>query len=292
VFSAVTIETNGLSISTESKDFIIQTIEKMSQALSKSFSLPSDVAINLVDVSGDYFGVSGDNTIYGFSALSHDDVNILPKSILATAYIHEFSHLVFYTDLKRIDPRLDFHRPSLHQMRLRSLEIKSLLKNGFDPLLQKELNTLTSVLNELSYVKDLEKVSLPYNELFADIVAVLFQRDGKAIYAALDPSKKNSIYRDFTIKYTLEETIGWNEKTEYSLLAPARRFIWSNILAQFLDKPTEDFQTLLKQLEIIFAHEIISILEMPDHGNELTPGQINLRLIDRLRENFLSLNPS
>jgi hypothetical protein len=129
----------------------------------------------------------------------------------------------------------------------------------------------------------IKNISSPYNELFADTVAVLYTNDLDSMsdnfeFEGMSESEDivNSLSRSFTVHHDVET---WNEdKITHYVLAPTRSYIGKLISPSSMS--LADKKALLSS---ILDSSIEAMSERWDKQKELTVQEINKDLIERLR---------
>ena len=178
-----------------------------------------------------------------------------PKEFHSVFIAHEYGHAVFRASLKRVSVELDDHME-------RSLEYRSRLqaelrKSEFcfepDKLLSPDFLAFEKGFSDLDYFTFAALKLGAYDELLADIFAVLYAGRGDAMYLALggtavDWSQKYFVKlpvgyrgRDFTYSITIEKASDEKRKMVfydflgsisdmYNVLDPVRSYLWDKYL--------------------------------------------------------------
>ncbi len=216
---------------------------------------------------------------YGRELLSDEQTDIL--------WIHELGHAIFNAQFE-----LDW-KWYAEKMRLFKAW-GEVIRESYNPNANdEEISNL--VMERINAVKNYENLNVyeeviaPYHELFADLVAVIYTQNPKALSEALLPPSVETARglselewqaineRDFTIKHDIKV---WSETDPHALLAPSRYFIWSEI-----NKAIEKGRTKKEILRSSYKHiseEILSRVELLA-GGELSVSQINQSLIKRFK---------
>lgn len=178
-----------------------------------------------------------------------------PKKFHSVFMAHEYGHAVFRANLKHVSVQLDDHME-------RSLEYRSRLRaelktggrcTGAEDLLSSDFIAFEKGFLDLDYFTFAALKLGAYDELLADIFAVLYAGRGDAMYMALggatvDWSKKYFINlpadyrgRDFTYAITINEASDEKRKflfydflgsvsDMYNVLDPVRSYLWDKYL--------------------------------------------------------------
>lgn len=121
----------------------------------------------------------------------------------------------------------------------------------------------------------------PYGELFADTVAVMEAKDGRAtrdvLFSAASGNRgsESAHYRDFTVGHPVE---GWSLQGPYALLSPARSALWDDVLSR-PKAQRESGRTLEALVDSIVSE---SLRRWIPFTPDLTPEQINRGLIEEV----------
>jgi hypothetical protein len=174
------------------------------------------------------------------------------KTILA----HEYGHSIFHANLKN-DPAigrlLDSHRIPRHVYQA----AKAVLR--------------------------------PYDEFFADLVAIISESDGSAVRLTLTPEGvlkdgiKEAHARDFTFNHRLEY---WTAEGPYSQLSPSRNYLWS-IISKNQEIITKDpGQILSNTLDAIKEQLTKRIAEISRRGFP-APGPFKMGKVEEINRDFI-----
>lgn len=205
---------------------------------------------------------------------------------IQSVFIHEYGHAIFdayilknipeYEKISRIQNQIsDIHmrilneQPSRQEITRLSAEQKRLEKQIVDdPQLYR-----------------LYMLMLPYNELFADVLAVYAMEDKSAIFQALyNPHVMDAHHsgaleelqaRDFSLNHAVE---GWKHNTPHSLFGPVRSFLgqdscWPKTQEQKIQK--------LKHIISLISDEIKTRFHDPSDNGKNEPEQ-NTALLQKL----------
>lgn len=184
-------------------------------------------------------------------------------------YDYEHQHLV--NEIANAEEYKDWRRVSLLNNELRNLEkIKS------------EFNIL-----EESKASDeaLYKMMLPYNELWADTLAVVTLGDLEAMVYHFGPTSRGD-FRSFLINHDLES---WNETDEHTALSPVRSYLGQHVLNNIENMSLERKREVLHSIFLAISKVIASRIDGPYHGAEMSIKEINEGLIKEL-QNFQNFN--
>jgi len=217
---------------------------------------------------------------------------------------HELAHEVFHLTLKKRFPELDDLRirtaeESRKRTQARADEYDRLKKERdlLADLMTKEsprTKASSAKLAELEAAMAKNKKAVtdqglagmwhgrpldgPYNELFADVVAVIYardpegMRDGIYFTGADKDSRKSAHWRDFDGP---PGPVPWSEGEEHVALQPTRKWLWESHLAQSKDP--------VPILRAVFEGIYKEVTERYRTGVwELPPDEMNRRLIERI----------
>ena len=136
---------------------------------------------------------------------------------------------------------------------------------------------------------EFRKIFYSYNELFADVVPVIYKKDGHITrdplfsYAHSNKENEDALMRDFTRKHKLK---GWSLEGSYAMLAPTRSFLWQ----EYLSKPHVQKKSGLALEALIEAigEEVNYRLHYP--AIQFTPEAVNRRLMDAVAKQMQKRN--
>ncbi|MCT4643072.1 MAG: hypothetical protein N4A33_12345 [Bacteriovoracaceae bacterium] len=150
---------------------------------------------------------------------------------------------------------------------------------------------------ELLKREKLNIMAMPYHELFADVLAVVYDKDGAAVSKALSRTKfmnhhhqeyRTSVrHRDFTDRNNRIDRFKGSVHDIHGYFAPVRYHLWTN----YLRRPSylrESSKTLKKVLDAIVS-EINYLLQFSDRYEdffEFDIKKINERLIKEIDKQF------
>ncbi len=154
--------------------------------------------------------------------------------------------------------------------------------SSYSEIINKQIKLYASYPNILEF----DDMILPYHELFADTVAILYTRDPRAIsFGLADPQDllgKNASEsdrlamdeRDYSLPHPLEN---WKETKPHGMLAPVRSHFWKIISSH----PEATNQELLRFLYNAIKSELLLRSADPKLWN-LSVEDVNSRLIKKL----------
>lgn len=205
---------------------------------------------------------------------------VRPQAQTEKIWAHELGHAVFNQLLSEQFPPIRPYRDFM-------AEKTKLIVNAQDPELDTEKTLEPQWTAAMAKARDIQ---VPYNELFADLVAALYAEDSSAMSKAMAspgmPRKKQeeTRYYDFTGKYDVEK---WEEEEVHYFFAPARAHIGKH----FLSWPMTD-QRKREVLRKIFDACLAEIRKNWEGNQSLpSPSAANRRLIEslsRLRREAIS----
>ncbi|EQC45035.1 hypothetical protein M899_0550 [Bacteriovorax sp. BSW11_IV] len=205
--------------------------------------------------------------------------------------VHEYGHEVFavnigqyitHPELKKaydIRDKFVYHRDRIYKLRTKisrlrrsGVEDSRIKKSKFHHNLQESSALLNPIMQEYNAI-ELKSITTPFDELFADFIAVIGTNDPKAIHRASgnSSSKKG---RDFTSNLPIHN---WQEESVHRMYGPVRSFLWS----RYMNNPSykEHLGLVAEGLIKAIAKEIDEILL---EGLTLTSSQRNIRLIEKI----------
>lgn len=198
------------------------------------------------------------------------------------ALAHEIGHLIFKENLC---DRVPLYRFFFEQLRL-----------GRDDPRPSGLPNLPGYSTE-TYVARIRGLVLPYEELFADLTAVLVTGDasGNANAAAAHDNQMfshtgySSTARDFPERnFSANNQVnGWHGTTAHALFGPVRSWLWNNVLLSNqsnLDPVSES--VIMEKVINAMARDINSRAQNPEHLYYLGPEEANRRMIAELQREF------
>lgn len=205
-------------------------------------------------------------------------------------WVHELGHAIFELNLSRIAPK---YSESLASMRAYGKQYRA----DFTAAQQLSKDAPYSEISELwtefyrdhptdmKIIKELQglvSLAMPYHELFADLVAVLWSQDPQIVRDGIFRSGRSRVNlqaldRDFESIPTPFKT--WTKSEAHVALTPTRRHIWR----QYLSGPrirTMDRPLFLQILARAIGSELDANLSRLKEGMPaLTPDQLNADLI-------------
>ncbi len=203
---------------------------------------------------------------------NHKGEFILEKKLANYLYAHEYGHALFKQYLKRELVFLETFYKNFEENDQKIIEadiamekILTMKASLTEEQMKIEFDKFINLYNEFKIGEDsfftnnemilLHEILSPYNELFADVIAILFSRNSHAMFEALkypsmsEAETKMLSYRDFSISHGLE---GWKESEAHSFFAPVRNYIWEHYLKNVIDESAStQRETVLKLLTTI-----------------------------------------
>lgn len=150
---------------------------------------------------------------------------------IESVFSHEYGHAVF--DQVAVKALPLYSQIIAIKMKQSEIDLK-ILHEQPSPAIRNELHAQQKALDgeliKMPPVLHLYILSLPYNELFADVIAVYQMQDKSAIYKALDnPNVKHHQFgpdaldaRDFAADNKLE---GWSDNSPHGMFGPVRSYL-------------------------------------------------------------------
>lgn len=178
---------------------------------------------------------------------------------IESVFSHEYGHAVFdqiavaaiplYSEINKIKNQIS------------DIDLKILREHPSKAVtaqLHDQQKALDKKIIDTPELKRLYILSLPYNELYADVIAVYHTQDRSAVFTALDnPNvQHNSLAphplacRDFAADNKVE---GWSDRTPHGLFGPARTFLGQE---SCWPKTQEERSRKLKMIGDIILKEI------------------------------------
>jgi hypothetical protein len=244
-------------------------VQKVASAIHAFAPFQSPITLFLNREDYDSYTNIGRLTVLNHHQMSWGQVK--PEEKTELIWAHELGHTLFNDLLiESFTPILPFR-----DYMAESAKLITAAKNP-------ELNTAGTLKDkwktELADVRDLQ---VPYNELFADLVAVLFAEDALAMQNAMlapgMPKKKKTEMRYFAFKGDYDLST-WAESEEHYFFAPARAYIGKRFLLWPLTAKAKQ-EVLRKVFEACLS-------EIKKHWEERKalpkPSEANKRLIEAL----------
>jgi hypothetical protein len=152
------------------------------------------------------------------------------------------------------------------------------------PKVQAQSAALKKQLEELSPYEDgfdLPKLISPYDELFADTVAVLYSGDLSVISKAMTFPRASDEWNSYAQlrDFNRENTVADGQVRTHTLLSLTRTFIGKRLKQGWMQKPQE----LTKALHEAIESELMERSQDYDLLVNMDPQTVNERLIGRLR---------
>ncbi|MBF0297368.1 MAG: hypothetical protein HQK51_01525 [Oligoflexia bacterium] len=217
---------------------------------------------------------------------SEINIKIIPYGTASDSSYNKLRNTIFIGE-KNMD---DFFART-YQCRAEKESESGFIRNCEDPILAHEFGHAIFYLN--MYNKALRSIdndliitsSLPHNELFADLIAVMEARDLSVIaknFYLMDSSSKYSTERDFAHFINPYDYPKYNE--EHTALTPSRGFLGEKILKPLLSTNSPWGPTINKVISVI-KEDIFEITE--EVVKNVDDRDLNNNFIKRLKKAFL-----
>lgn len=220
----------------------------------------------------------------GFRIKVSDTVFIDP-SITRFAVAHEYGHAIFDVLMSQKNAVYRDHFASKIKFFTLRDEIEALVKeDSRSPRINQLISQSQQIIAGRSpQVAKIYDLLLPYNELFADVIGVLYAGDGNAMSQVVAEDKE---VRDFTKDLDMDK---WQRTDSYGAMAPARSKIGKvfglNHRNVKLKHPTEFVLSVIQSIDRLFEEE--KMLSAPGYQlNETNVGRANERLVELIRQEY------
>jgi len=230
------------------------------------------------------------------------ELNLPDSKYTKTIIAHEFAHAIFDEIMKKNIPeynemisrrksrlRAKVKIDELHEQMI-ALENNSIenevsiqiLKDEFDKLYEQYR---LSIKNITTREKEVFRLREPLNELFADMIAVIWSKDGKAVADSIQNlqmgSEEDVYQRDFTMGQD-DELL--NITNQYQIYAPFRDLIWRQLSeVVYQEKATKTF--IQKSIRI-FINRYQQFLS---EGSKIIDSQSMIIENEQLHQEFLKI---
>jgi hypothetical protein len=201
---------------------------------------------------------------------------------IEAVFSHEYGHAVF--DQIATKSIADYKLIRAIKLQQSAIDLRILHERPSKEVLaqlREQQKALDNQLLNSPNTKRLYILSLPYNELFADVIAVYHTHDKSAIFDALDNPNIQHNYsqphplasRDFNANNAVE---GWTDRTPHGMFGPIRTFLGQE---SCWPKTQEERSLKLKVLSEILMKDI---QERYDAGSTEALPAFNVELIQKL----------
>ncbi|MBS1960525.1 MAG: hypothetical protein JST80_13695 [Bdellovibrionales bacterium] len=235
---------------------------------------------------------------------------------------HEYGHAILRENLRENVPWMDMYsryQVTLSANQKKITELARTLNGSDTPQNRKNIPIqIESLENQIEEIEEklftLQEKTAPFDELFADLIAVLHSGDARSIrnmnhvgelqdiekglrsrsgkirpifQKIYQQAKLNPAMRDFSEIHSVK---GWDETYPYFMFAPVRSFLWREVISQskFARNPGLVAEKVAKAIGTeMNALRVLSEAEMASISVE----RRNLRLIEEIK-NELGLNIS
>ena len=295
----IELKLNHLKLSSEDQRQLARFLDWVERSFAGRIPLPPKFNWTISRFSNDNLTAFDNSGV----SISWQNSNRLPKgprhsiSLLA----HESGHLIFnHTLFERIaylrnilEAQANIQR-KLDQSRGESREIREKVE-----LLEAEMNSNQKKLETFMF-----EIAGPYNELFADIVAVAYQDDPRAIssyfsnnhYSLIDLQQNPEVgERDFrrSDRYYWQMFEEWaaldlhGDGPSHIEMHPTRLHVWTRYLKRYKNGTSKQGEVLSKLFDAMIA-ETEEAFERFDHGlPSLSIQEKNKHLIRRIDQTLL-----
>lgn len=201
---------------------------------------------------------------------------------IESVFAHEYGHAVFdQVALKALPVYSSIRAIKLQQSAIDLRILRERPSKEVIALLREQQKALDAQLINSPETKRLYILSLPYNELFADVIAVYHMQRKSAIFEALDnPNIKHNYLqphplacRDFDADNAVE---GWSDRTPHGMFGPVRTYLGKELC---WPKTQEERSRKLKKLAEILMKDI---QERYENGATEALPSFNAELIQKL----------
>lgn len=213
------------------------------------------------------------------------DSVLMEPGITGFAVAHEYGHAIFDVLMSQKNATYRDHFASKVKFFTLRDEIEALVKeDSRNPRINQLISQSQQIIAGRSpQVAKIYDLLLPYNELFADIIGVLYAGDGKAMSQVVAEDKD---VRDFTNVVDMDK---WRRTDNYGAMAPARSEIGKvfglNRRNVKLKHPTEFVLSVIRSIDRLYEEE--KMLSAPGYQlNETNVGRANERLVELIRQEY------
>lgn len=206
--------------------------------------------------------------------------------------VHEYGHEVFAINIGRYLNNSElkkayetresyiYHQSRAYQLRAKisrlrrsGVDDERIKKSKFYRDLQESTSLLGPIMQDYNAIK-LKEITLPFDELYADFIAVVGTNDPKSIQRATGHNRSSKKGRDFSSNIPAHS---WSDESIHRTYGPVRSFLWS----RYMNNPTykDNLGIISESLIKAIAKEIDEILA---DDLVLTSSQKNIRLIEKI----------